>query len=191
MSTGGGPRKRPQWLGYVVGGVVFAVAAVVAVVVAVLGVKGMADRVDALQRVPVSEAGGTVALAEPGGYTVYYEAPGVSDSGVVDLPRVALERVDGSEPVTLRRYSSDVTYDFGGHEGRAVATFGIEQPGTYRVQATGVDADFAEVAVGRSVSTGLGRSFLRAVVIGVLGLVVGGGIAVWTAIRHFRVTPTA
>ena len=191
MTSGGGPRKRPQWLGYVVGGAVFAVAAVVAVVVAVLGVKGMAERVDELQRVPVSEAGGTVALAEPGGYTVYYEAPGVSDNGVVDLPRLAVQQVHGSEPVALRRYSSDVTYDFGGHEGRAVATFRIEQPGSYLVRATGVDADFAEVAVGRSVSTGLGGAFLRAAAIGGLGLLVGGGIVVWTAIRHFRVTPTA
>lgn len=187
MTASGGSRKRRSWIGYLTGGVVFALAAVVAVLVAGLGFKGMVDRVDELRRVPATEAGATVALDEPGGYTVYFEATGVNE-GLASIPLVALQPLDGAAPVNLRPYSSDFTYDFGGHEGRAVATFRLDRPGRYRLRASGAGGGGAELAVGRAIGDGLGRAFARAVAIAGIGLLVGGGIAVWTAIRQFRAT---
>jgi hypothetical protein len=145
----------------------------------------MVDRVDELQRVPASEAGGAVSLAEPGGYTVYFEADGVNE-GLADIPALALQPLDGAEPVSLRDYSSDFTYDFGGHEGRAVATFRLERPGRYRLRASATGGAGAELAVGRAIGDGVGRAFALAVAIAGTGLLVGGGIAVWTAIRQFK-----
>lgn len=185
MSTGGGSPKRRYWIGYVVGGAVFVLGAVIAVAVAVSGFLGIVDRVDALQRVPASEAGAAVTLARPGPYTIYYEGPGVNE-GVVDVPRITMEPVDGAAPVTLRDYSSDFSYDFGGHEGHAVATFRLDRPGRYRLRASGGGSDAGELAVGRAIGEGAGRSFARAAAIGITGLLVGGGIAVWTAIRTYR-----
>lgn len=183
MTASGGAPKRRSWIGYVAGGVIFAAAATIAILVAVFGFKGMVDRVDELQRAPATEAGAAVTLTEPGGYTVYYEAPGVNDAPG-RLPGVAVQPLDGAAPVTVRDYSSDFTYDFGGHEGVAVATFRLDRPGRYRLRASG-GAGGGELAVGRAIGDGLGRAFARAVVIGGLGLLLGGGIAVWTAIRQF------
>lgn len=186
----GGTRKRRSWIGYVAGGVIFAVAALTAALVAILGFKSMVDRVDELQRVPATEAGAAVTLARPGGYTVYYEAPGVNDAPG-RLPSVAVQPLDGAAPVELRDYSSEFTYDFGGHEGVAVATFRLQRPGRYRLGASGGGAGGGELAVGRGIGAGLGRSLARAVAIAGAGLLIGGAIAVWTAIRQFRTASPA
>ena len=185
MTANGGTAKRRWWPWYVAGAVIFAAAATIAILIAIFGFKGMVDRVDELQRVPASEAGAAVTLTEPGGYTVYYEAPGVNDAPG-RLPAVAVQPLDGAAPVTVRDYSSEFTYDFGGHEGVAVATFRLDRPGRYRLRASGGGAGGGELAVGRAIGDGLGAAFARAGAIGGLGLLLGGGIAVWTAIRQFN-----
>jgi len=188
MTASDGSPKRRYWIGYVVGGVAFALAVVAAILVAVFGFMGMVDRVDELQRVPATEAGAAVTLAEPGGYTIYFEAPGVSE-GLADIPSVALQPLDGAAPVTLRDYSSKFNYDFGGHDGQAVATFRLDRPGRYRLRASGTGRSGgagAELAVGRAIGDGVGRALARAVALAGAGLLVGGGIAVWTAIRQFN-----
>ena len=183
--TANGTPKRRWWPGSAVGGVIFLAAATAAILIAIYGFKGMIGRVDELQRVPASEAGAAVTLTEPGGYTIYYEAPGVNESPG-RLPSVAVQPVDGAAPVEVRDYSSEFTYDFGGHEGVAVATFRLERPGRYRLRASGGGAGGGELAVGRAIGDGVGRALARAVAIGGLGLLLGGGIAVWTAIRQYK-----
>ncbi len=166
-----------------------AAAAVVASIVwLVLGLllwfRSVHREVERLQRVPVPGSA-EVRLAEPGGYTVYFEGPGASDGQAAVPPlRVSLTSAGGGQEITIRPYGGLLTYDIAGHSGRALGTFRIERAGTFVLKTGGERlGPEADVAVGRG-----GGRIARALVMivpGVLILFFGGVIlAVVVAIRR-------
>ncbi|MBX3285388.1 MAG: hypothetical protein KF703_08620, partial [Actinobacteria bacterium] len=118
-----------------VGGIVFGI------VLAVTGVAGVSRAVDDMQRVPAPGTG-TVEIADPGTYHLYYEQPQglVSDTSsnlyagdlAITAPNGALLAISSS--------SSTTTYDFDGHHGRSIGQFRADQAGTYRIRTRSVDA---------------------------------------------------
>jgi hypothetical protein len=155
---------------------------IAAIVLLVSGVFGLTDRVDRLQRVTVP---GTevVSFDSAGGRTVYYEAPGASDEGFsVPAVTVRIEQVDGGQVVTLRGYNGTATYSANGHEGRALSTFSIEEPGSYEVEVNGEPG--GTIALGESVFGDTGRRVLPAVLIFFAGVIGGITTLVLTATRR-------
>ena len=179
--TPGGEGPRRVWYG--VGGTLAVVGIAVAIAWVVVGLRGFARQVDDFQRVDVGDEG-EVTLSEAGGYTIYYEGPGANDSEA-DIPEinVAVEG-PGVDDSALDDYDTELTYSVGGHEGRAVLTLRVEEPGTYLLRVSSEDDAEGEVAIGPSVGGRLVRSLVGAVVIGLWS--VGGaiGIILVTALRR-------
>ena len=70
-----------------------------------------------------------MTINEPGGYSIYQEFPGASDSGgPIGPPDVVVADPTG-EAVDIDTYGSFVSYDQGSHEGRGIYTFRADQPG--------------------------------------------------------------
>jgi len=176
------PARRWYWV---------AGAAVVAAVVWLalglfLGFRSLSRQVEGFQRVPIPGQA-EVSLAEPGGYTVYFEGLGASDEQV-PMPRFrfSLTTVAGEE-VPVRPYGGAATYGFGGHSGRAVATFQIEEPGRFLLQTEGESqGGAANLAVGRSVGPGIFRTVMVAIVGALILVLAGAVLAVVVAVRRNR-----
>jgi hypothetical protein len=171
----------PSIAGYVLA-VLLAVAGIAAgIALIVSGVRSYIDKVEGFERfaVPGSEE---VTLEEEGGYSIYYERPGLDEQDSLPSTTVSVTAPDGSV-VPLDRYDTDVSYSVSGHDGRGVFTFRADEPGTYRVRADGSDG---EVAVGR----GIGARFAGAVVAGVgtllLAPVLGALLALVTFLRRSK-----
>lgn len=135
----------------------------------VVGVFGIASTVDDFAR--ASAGSDTVQIDSVGDYVVYSEGP---DIGSVDIVGP-----DG-EPVSTSRYSTDLTYDFDGRSGTAVATFTAEDAGEYTIRA---DAD---VAIGPSIADDLIRAILVPLLIGGISFLVGLVVIVVTAVKRSR-----
>jgi hypothetical protein len=185
MSVSAPPLRPPRsWYLLATALVVGAVAWVA--VELLLGYGSLRHEIDGFQRAQIP--GQTqLSFAKPGGYVIYYEAPGASAEGAV-VPSVVvnLVRGDGSGPVQLQLYHGQVTYDLSGHEGRAVATFQVDQPGGYLLEATGTPPAPASLAVGRSIAGAITGVVLRSL-LGGLALFLGGvGLAVAVALRRRR-----
>ena len=192
-ATAGPPKTPtpPSKLGYWIGGALAVLAPLAAVALGVSSVVGFANRVDDLQRVPIPGQG-EVTLAEAGGYTVYYEADGVAESGEIPEATVSLARVeagDDSAGVALESYDGSFTYDVSGHEGQAVLTFTVDEPGTYLLAASDVSEAGGTLAVGRSLTGGMGGRIALAGLVAVLGIAGGVLIVIVTALRRRRVRP--
>ncbi len=127
---------RPARLWYWVAGAALVAAVVWLALGLFLGFRSLSRQVEGFQRVPIPGQA-EVSLAEPGGYTVYFEGLGASDEQI-PMPRfrLSLTTVAGEE-VPVRPYGGAATYGFGGHSGRAVATFQIEEPGRFLLQTEG------------------------------------------------------
>jgi Protein of unknown function (DUF2510) len=183
----GARRIRPALFWYWVAG-----AAVVAAVVwfafsLFLGIRSINGQVERFQRIPIPGQA-EVSFAEPGGYTLYYEEWGAADEQPTIPPfRVSLVSVLGGEEVSIRDYGGSQTYELGGHSGRALATFRIEQPGRFLLRTEGEPQDVeANVAVGRSVGPGIFRTVIPTLA-GTMILVLGGAVlAVVVAVRRNR-----
>jgi hypothetical protein len=152
--------RRASRLAYVAAAAVGAAAVVGAVAWFVSGLAGVGDAVDELSRVPVP--GSAVVTLAAGKNAVYYEGRG---SPAVQLD---LQRVDGP-PVTIGPHRDDTTYDAGGHHGRSIAGFTLEESGDYRLTVRGEAPAGGHVAVGK----GVGGKIVSAVV-GGLGIFFGG-----------------
>lgn len=173
-----GPRRLWYWVGAVVGivGVVAAVALIASAVV------GFARQIDDFQRVPVGEEG-RVTLATAG-YTVYYEGPHADDTSYgVRAIDVEIAPV-GGRPLPLSDYDSDVTYASGDHEGRALYSFEVDEPGSYVVRSTSRSADAGELAIGRGLGRRLVGPIVGGVFLGLWGTGGGIGIVLLTALRR-------
>ena len=92
----------------------------------------------------------------------------------------------GGRPVTLSAYDGSLTYSFGGHSGRAFATFDIDEPGTYRLRTETTGVGTGTVAVGRGVGGRLVATVLGTLLIGAVGLIAGGTTLLVTGIRRGR-----
>ena len=177
---------RPSRSWYLLAGVAVAGSIVWLALGLLLGFRSLTREVDAFQRVPIPGQA-EVSLAEPGGYLLYLEAPGVSAEGAA-IPsfNVLLTAADGGEPVPLHPYGGSVTYSLGGHAGRAVGSFQIDRPGRFLLQTNGLLQGPAQVAVGRSIGGDIVVTVLRTLA-GTLVLFFGGAaLAVVVAIRRQR-----
>jgi len=114
---------------------VSAAAVLAGVAWAVVAFLVIIGQVDSFPRVP---APGTGVLVLPsGGYVVYYEGPGASN-GAVPAGHIGMRPLSESAAVgSIRPYSGgSVTYQFGSHDGSAVAVVQITRPGRFLVQET-------------------------------------------------------
>jgi hypothetical protein len=180
MSTSG---SGPSKVGYLVGAAVVAIGVAGAIVWGALGFTSFSHQVDGFQRVSANGQG-EVTFDEPGGYVIYYEAPG-ADEGDVPAGQASLTpggSGGSGEPVTLETYDSSLSYANGDHAGQAVLTFQIDRPGTYVLESTS-DGD-GELAVGHSIAGKLVTTIVGALALGGLGLVVGAVILIVTAVRR-------
>lgn len=177
----GPPPRLPSVAGYVAA-VLLAIAGIVAgVALIVSGIRTYIDRVEDFERFP-APGSEDVRLDEDGGYSIYFERPGLDDADPLPAISVSVTGPDGST-LDLDRYDTDVSYSVSGHDGRGVFTFRADTPGTYRVRADGSDG---EVAVGR----GIGARFAGSVVAGVgtllLAPVLGAVLALVTFLRRSK-----
>ena len=173
---------RPRTYWFWIGGLTIAAAVAVAVFWFVSGILGLIDAVDDLERVPF-DRGGTVVLDEAGGYVVYAEGDFVS---VQPGLRILVVGPDG-QSVRTAAYGGSLTYNFGGHNGTAVATFNAPAPGAYEVAIAEIGSGFAEeLAVGPSFAGDLVRTLVGGFVIGGVGVLLGVAIIVVTAVRRSR-----
>jgi hypothetical protein len=183
----GQPSPRlPSIAGYVAA-VLLALAGIVAgVALIVSGIRSYIDKVEGFERFPVPDSQ-DVTLGDDGGYSIYFERPGLDTEDPLPAISVTVTAPDGS-PVELNRYESDVSYSVSGHDGRGVFTFQADEPGPYRVRADGSNG---EVAVGR----GIGARFAGAVVAGVgtllLAPVLGAILALVTFLRRSKAKRSA
>lgn len=177
----GPPPKVPSIVGYVLA-VLVAVAGIVAgVALVVSGIRSYIDKVEGFERLPVPGSE-EVRLDEEGGYSVYFERPGLEDEDALPAISVSVTAPDGST-LDLDPYDTDVSYAVSGHDGRGLFTFRAPEAGAYEVRADGFGG---ELAVGR----GIGARFAGAVVAGVATLLLApllaGVVALVTFLRRSR-----
>lgn len=170
------PARRPGTGWYGVAAMVVVIAGVVAATWFVASVASLTRHAEAFPRTTTP---GTLSFTvdEPGTRYVYVEAeeiPALASLGA------ALYGPDGAA-VPLRPYELDVRYDAYDRSGRAVASFRAPAAGTYRLV---VPNAVGYVAVGDGVTGRLIRSLTRPLMIGFAGLLLGGAIAVWVAVRR-------
>jgi hypothetical protein len=176
---------RPSlWWFAVAGGLALAGIAA-GIVLLYTGVTRVTDRVDDFTRIDVPGSG-EVTIDDPGGYSIYHEYFGASNDDDFDddfqsTPGVTVTDPSGNE-VTLRSYTTSVTYDFGGHEGEGLYTFDAEQAGTYQVETTGDST--STIAVGRGIGRGLVASIAGGLAVGALGVIAGIVLAIVTGVRR-------
>jgi hypothetical protein len=166
--------------GYVLAGLLTVVGIAGGIALIVSGIRTYVDKVEGFQRF---EAPDTRAYAlEEGGYSIYFERPGLDDDDPFPPISVSVTDPEGDD-VDLDRYDTDVSYSVSGHDGRGAWTFDADEPGTYVVAA---DGSGGEVAIGR----GIGARFAGAVVAGVgtllLAPVLGAIVALITFLRRSK-----
>jgi hypothetical protein len=172
---------RPRALWYWIGGLVIVASAVGAVAWVISGVLGVDDTVKDFERVPFA-GGGTVTLDSSGEYVIYLEP----DTAVSSAAVFTLTDPDGDE-VDVDVYSTELTYDFGGRSGTAVATFSADQPGDYMLESdSGDSVSIDSYAVGSSIAGDLVSAIAGGFAIGGLGLLVGSVILIVTLARRSR-----
>jgi len=161
---------RPSRWWFAVAGAIAAIGVVAAVVFLVQAAIRYTDAVQDFERARVP-AELDVHIEDPGGYTIYHEYSGADTSDPVAPPELVVEVTDPSGSlVAVREYSSEVTYDVAGHEGRAVYSFHADEPGVYHVSATSPDSRFSRVAVGRGFGAIVTRPIVTGVVVGVVAV---------------------
>jgi hypothetical protein len=181
VAYGPPPPRLPSIVGYVAAALVAVLGIAAGIALIVSGVHAYIDKVEGFERVDVPGSA-EVSLEDDGGYSIYYERPGLDTED--DLPpiSVAVTAPDGSA-VDLDRYGSDVSYSVSGFDGRGVFTFTADNSGNYRVRTDGASG---QVAVGR----GIGARFAGAVVAGVatilLAPLLGALLALVTFLRRSR-----
>jgi hypothetical protein len=166
----------PSIAGYVAAVLLAILGIVAGIALIVSGIRTYIDKVEGFERFP-APGSEDVTLDEDGGYSIYFERPGLDDTDPLPAISVAVIGPDG-DALDLGRYESDVSYSVSGHDGRGVFTFRADEPGLYTVQADGSDG---EVAVGR----GIGARFAGAVVAGVAMLLLAPLLAAVVALVTF------
>ena len=139
-------------------------------------------RVDSFQRVPYPGTG-VISLTR-GDYVIYYEGPGAS-SGDVPAGNVNVLPLSGSPDVgNMTSYSGSLTYQFGSHEGKAIASLPITRSGRFRVRSTASAAPSgSHLAFGSSIAGWIVAAAVPTAVLVLAGIV---GAIVVAIIRHTR-----
>jgi hypothetical protein len=145
------------------------------------------QQIDEFQRVPIPGQA-EVSFAEPGGYILYFEAPGAGEEGASTPPfTVSIVPAGGGQAVAIHPYGGSLRYSFPPHSGQAVGTFRIDQPGRFVVRAEGAPGAMpANVAVGRSIFDDIALPPPWTVLAAVTLLVGGVVLAVVVTIRRSR-----
>lgn len=173
------PSRAGLWLGggLVAGGLVAGVIvfAAGALSTGLQSAQDLEQQLKAFRRVPVP--GQQELTLESGGYTLYYEGPGASeDDSEWPSFRVALAPASGDDPIPFADYEATLTYTGLGREGRALWTFSIEEPGSYRLRVFDASERRGQVAIGPSLAPPLEGPAQTAAVVALSGL--GSGVAV-------------
>ncbi len=102
-------------------------------------------------------------LEEPGEYTIFYEnqtyfngkfySTGEQISGL----QIQVSEIATGSYLTIYSAPGSFTYDLGSRNGRAITSFKVERPGTYRVNAfySGGSGPDVVLAVGKGVAEGI------------------------------------
>ena len=177
------PRVRPSLAWYWVAGAVAVAGVAAAAVLALVGVVGLIDRIQEFQRVAVP--GAAELTLDAGGYVVYHEAPGVGGDGgnAVPVPQVTVTSA-ADRRLPLSNYQGGFTYDAGGHQGRAIATFRVEEPGSYQVRVDADGGSTGTVAVGPGLGWGFAGAVVAALLVFFVSLGIGAVIALVTGLRR-------
>ena len=166
---GQGAKVRPGRIWYLVAIAVF----VAGLAWLIVGIVSIGNTVNSLQRVPLP-AGGTISLGHSGGYIVYYEGPGAQSGRIQRFNIQVAPASSGAGVPSLTQYRSELTYNIGSHDGRAVLTLHITRPGTFRVTTTGSPPAGSDLAFGGSIASGIVGALLPGlplILIGLLGAV--------------------
>ena len=177
-------KLKPGLAGYWIGSLVIVLGIAAAIAWGVVGFVGLIHSVDDFARVP-AEGGGTVRL-DDGDYVVYLESGSRTTGASGTDVSVDISDPDG-ESVNVRRYSTDLNYDFDDRGGVAVYTFTADSSGDYAVTSGLVSAagpSSAELAIGPSLGGRLVRTIVIPFAIGGLALVVGIVLLIVTAVRR-------
>jgi Protein of unknown function (DUF2510) len=181
----GAQRIRPSRAWYWVVGAMLVASVVWLVVGFIFGLSSMSRQVDGFQRVPVPGQG-ELTFTEPGTYVLYYEGAGASE-GSMPAFSASIVSTGGDTEVQLDDYRGELTYDFSGHSGRAVASFPIDNPGKFLLRTESEVAGIqANAAVGRSIAGGVVRTILLPLVGAGILFLGGTALAVIVAIRRNR-----
>jgi hypothetical protein len=179
MATGPGtgfaaPRPlRPGRIWYLVALLVF----VAGVAWLIIGLLSIGSQVNSFPRVPIPR-GGQVSLSQSGGYVVYYEGPGAQSGNVPSVNVRVIPASAGASVRSLTPYTASVTYGYGSHQGRAVLSLQVAQPGRFTVVTSGGSVPAgADLAFGHSIIGGIAGTVLLSVLLMLIG--VAGGITVF------------
>jgi hypothetical protein len=174
---------RPSAAWFWIGGGLIALAVAGAIAGFVFALTGLDDTIDGFERVPYPD-GGSVLIAEAGDYVVYAE----ETSSFIGPDRSAQIVITGpGGPVDSSLYLSELTYDFGGRSGLAMATFTADIPGRYEFAPSDDEfSDITSLAVGDSIADDLVKAILLPMALGGLGFILGGVILIVTGVRRSR-----
>jgi hypothetical protein len=175
--------RQPSAKGFVIGGMLMALAVALFVGGLVSWFMQASDTLDGYQRVPI-DGGGTVELGE-GTYRVFLERPG-ADEGIAFVT-FEVAGPDGA-PVPVRPERFDETYSFDGTDGRSVGRIEVRDPGPHEVVTPpGAGLAGGELAFGRKGPLSSSIPLLVGSVFGGGGLfVVGLIIVIVTGVRRGR-----
>jgi hypothetical protein len=182
-----GPSRAWYWLA----GALVVGAVVLAAVGLVLGLTSFDRRIEEMQRVPLPGTG-EVSFTEAGRYGLYYEGVGAGEDEVPAFT-VSLVPVDGGEGVPIDGHRGTATYSVGDRSGTQVASFEIDSPGRYVLQADveGTAVGPAELAVGRGLVRSIAGPLLVAFGGALILFLLGVALALVVALRrHSRRRPT-
>jgi hypothetical protein len=161
--------KPASSLGYWLAAMLAFAGVAIAIAWFVSGITGIGSAVDDLARVPIP---GTQTMAlEEGKNAIYYESDAGEDARVPRL-KITLAPVGGGRPVVIGPHGGDVTYSTGGHAGRSIAGFTLEEAGSYAITVTSRTENVAPEAV-LAVGKGVGGRIVRAIV-GAIAFFFGG-----------------
>ncbi len=180
------------------------------VVAAVIGIAGIAGAwfyaaprlgafADGLQQV-VMPGPATVTLDRAGAYTIFAERHSVVDGRLYDSPppqgaRITLTSEQTGKIVAMAAPHASVEYSIQGRQGHAVLGFTVDQPGRYRLAATGPADGGYVLAIGQGSAMGrvgsLFRTILVTVALALGGLGIAGIIAIVTVLQRDKAKKAA
>ena len=189
--SGGVHRRRPKSGWYAIAFVFPVLAVALAIMYWALSLQTFADNVSGFNR--FTPPGEVTQTFDVGRVHIYAEPAQVeSDTATNQLEQVEVFSPDGS-PValvpylTLPRTEGGWTYEVAGHQGVGVTSFAVDEPGEYRIVASGGDG--MTLAIGDGVGQAREKITFNAVGYAFLGFLAGGVVA--GAIAMLRRRPIA
>ncbi len=139
---------RPGRLWYWAAALIFLVGLAGAVLIGTRGVSSFTRAISQMERISIP--GNAQLVFDDGGQVIYFEQRNVGADPGLDFE----VRDAAGAQVDVQPYIGDLTYTSGGVSGKAVATFDIEQQGTYEVAVKGREGS-GTVAIGPSIGGGV------------------------------------